>query len=147
MPYFTIQVSPLGALIDALIGVSAARNAALVAAQQPVPPAVTVRALIDTGASISGVDPSVLTALALQPSGNTLINTPTTGNQPQTMSTYDVGLLVPNHPHSPFFLGAFPVVQTQPITQMGYQALIGTDVLRLCYFTFDGRTGLFTLAY
>ena len=63
------------------------------------------------------------------------------------MSTYDVALLIPNSSFLPFFLDTIPVVQTQPIGQMGYQALIGTDVLRMCYFTFDGRSGLFTLAY
>ena len=123
------------------------RATALTAAQQPVPTAIKVRALIDTGASITGVDPSVLTTLALQPTGNALINTPGTGNQPCTMSTYDVGLLIPNGSHSSFVIAAFPVVQTQPIAQMGYHVLLGTDVLSQCYFTFDGRTGLFTLAY
>ncbi len=63
------------------------------------------------------------------------------------MSTYDVGLLIPNGNQGPFFLHTIPVVQTHPIAQMGYHALIGMDVLRLCHFTLDGRSGLFTLAY
>jgi hypothetical protein len=63
------------------------------------------------------------------------------------MSTYDVALLIPNANLAPFFMDTIPVVQTQPIAHMGYQALIGIDVLKMCYFTFDGRSGLFTLAY
>ena len=47
-----------------------ARQQALQEAGQDVPPPQIIRALIDTGASISGVDPTVLKALGLTQTGD-----------------------------------------------------------------------------
>lgn len=63
------------------------------------------------------------------------------------MNIYDVALLIPNANFVPLHLDTLPVVQTQPISQLGYRAPIGTDLLGMCYLTFDGRAGVFTLAY
>lgn len=95
MPHFTIQISPNGALLNALIGVSQERENALKTANQDVPIFMPVRALIDTGASATCVDPSVLQNLRLTPTGNTTVNTPSTGNQPVSVDQYDVSLVVP----------------------------------------------------
>ena len=94
MPYFTRQVAPDGGLIlTALIGVSAARRQALLTANQPVPNAVNVSALVDTGASCTCIDPSVLNQLGLTPTGSIQVNAPSTGAQLASANQYDVSLV------------------------------------------------------
>ena len=67
MAHFTLTVDPIhGPVISAFIGVSEQRATALNAAKVPVPSAIPIRALVDTGASNTCVDPSVLKALGLE---------------------------------------------------------------------------------
>ena len=54
MPLLTGPLTPGGAIIDVLVGVSRPRLALLLKHQFPVPVPVHVRAVIDTGASVSG---------------------------------------------------------------------------------------------
>lgn len=147
MPHFTLQISPQGALLDAVIGVSTPRHAALVAAGQIIPNPVPIRALIDTGSSITCIDSSVLQALILTPAGNTQINTPSTGSNPVNADLYDIGLLIPPGATTqiPLLIGTLPVICAKLVSQ-GFQALIGRDVLAQCVFSYNGSFG-FTLAY
>ena len=69
MPHLTLRISPQGPILRAAIMVSTSRHEMLVAAGQSAPVPHTIEALIDTGASISGVDPTVLSALGLTPTG------------------------------------------------------------------------------
>ena len=39
------------------------------------------------------------------------------------------------------------LVQELPISQLGYDVLIGRDLLASCRFVYDGRTGQFELSY
>lgn len=131
-----------------MLGVSQARRSALVAAQQPVPSPIQIQALIDTGASGTCVDPSVLAQLGLTPTGSTLINTPTTGAQPVQADTYDVSLSIyALQGHPPLTHQTIPVVQAELLASQGFHALIGRDVLKECLLTYDGRSGLFSLAF
>jgi len=149
MPYFTRQVDQNGALIvAAVISVSQARRNALVAASQPVPNSITIQGLIDTGASGTCVDPSVLTQLGLTPTGSTLVNSPTTGTQAVPADTYDVGLTIyAAQGHPPLIHQTIPVVASELLAVQGFHALIGRDILRGCLLTYDGANGLFSLAY
>jgi hypothetical protein len=69
VPHFTLSLGPNGPVLNAIVAVSQERNAALVAAGQPAPKPQPIRALVDTGASATCVDPSVLAALSLTPTG------------------------------------------------------------------------------
>lgn len=148
MPHFTLQISPQGALLDAVVGVSAPRHAALVAAGQVVPNAVPIRALVDTGSSITCIDPSVLQTLQLSPTGNTQITTPSTGSHPVNADLYDVGLLIPPGAtnQAPLLVHTIAVICAE-LTSQGFHALIGRDVLAQCVFSYNGSFGWFTLAY
>jgi hypothetical protein len=53
-------------MVDLYVGVTAQREAALKAAGIPVPSVISVRALIDTGASGTVIDSAALKPLALQ---------------------------------------------------------------------------------
>jgi predicted aspartyl protease len=135
-------------LVVALIGVSQARRNALVVGQQPIPNAVQIQALVDTGASGTCIDPSVLNQLGLTPTGKTLVNTPTTGTQPASADTYDVSLTiyaVENQP--PLIQHTIPVIASELLAGQGIHALIGRDILRGCLLMYDGANGLFSLAY
>ena len=56
-------------------------------ASQPLPPMVQVRALIDTGASHTCVDPTILHPLNLTPTGSTPVHTPREGRQRPAICT------------------------------------------------------------
>ncbi len=133
----------------AFVGVSAARKDALAAAKQPIPNPVRVSALIDTGASGTCVDPSVLQQLALTPTGKAIVNTPSTGSTPHISDQFDVGIWIPGStPSDPvFFLQNLPVISAELLQQQGFHALIGRDILSMCLFVYDGPTRQFSLAY
>jgi hypothetical protein len=146
VPHFTLQASAQGPLIDAFVSVSEARRAALVAAGRPVPNVIQIRGLLDTVASGTAIDPSVLATLGLTPTGTTTVNTPTTGANPQVVEQYDVGLLIPVPNGLPLFNQTLPVIAAELLAAQGFHALIGRDILSQCVFVYNG-SGFFTLAY
>jgi predicted aspartyl protease len=149
MAYFTRQVAPNGALIvNAVIGVSQARRNALVQAGQPVANAVPIQALIDTGASCTMVDPTVLQQLNLTATGSSSVITPTTGTQPAVADQYDVSIMIPGAlATSPALIHQTIAVLEAVLAPQGFHALIGRDILKGCLLTYDGQSGLFSLSY
>jgi hypothetical protein len=147
VPHFTLQLSQQGPLLTAYIGVSQARHAALTAAGMPVPHGIQIQALIDTGASGSCVDPAILQALGLTPTGVTTICTPS--SQAYPAQQYDVGIAVPGATatHIPFLAPNVPVIAAQLSAPQGFQALFGRDLLADCLFLYNGPIGYFTLAW
>ena len=146
MPHLTLQVSPQGRgpLIDVQIGVSAPRRLALTAAKQPVPAPIIVRALIDTGASLSAIDPFHLSALGVAPSGNAAVQTPSTGDTPHNCNTFDVAVLLP---HQGIVRTWDPVaVIGVPLRQQGIDMLFGRDLLWNCLLVYDGGANIFQLS-
>lgn len=127
---------------------SQARREALIASSQQVPPAASVRALVDTGASCTCVDPAVLKALSLSARGSASVHTPSTGPAPHMADEYDVSLIVPGagiH-HVPLTIDAVPVIAADLAIQ-GIHAIIGRDVLQDCILIYNGAVGEFTLAF
>ena len=147
MPHFTLQMTPAGPIVDAFVGVSAARQAALQAAGQQVPMPVRIRALVDTGASATCIDPSVPVALGLTPTGNISMTTPSTGTTPHSADVYDVALLIPGPTFPPLTLPTIPVAAVDLLQAQGFHALIGRDILGACVFHYNGAVGTFTLAF
>jgi Aspartyl protease len=149
MPHFTLQISTHGASMNALIGVSEGRGKALTDLGQPIPNLVKVTALLDTGASATCIDPSVLQVLGLTPTGQVMIRTPSTGNNPVSFDQYDVSMLVPpaSANQVPLYIGTLPVVCTELLVSQGFHVLVGRDILAHCLFIYNGSTNLFTLSY
>lgn len=148
MPHFTLQISPQGAVVDAAIMVSTARQQALTDAGLTVPSPQIVRALIDTGASISGVDPTTLAALGLTPTGDIEIHTPSTGGVAVRTDTYDVRIaILAGRPEDVHFISDTIQVTATGLFSHGFSVLIGTDILKSCIFQYNGADKLFTIAY
>jgi hypothetical protein len=150
VPHFTLQIGPGGPVLNALVGVSQARRAALVAAGLEPPNPVPVRALVDTGASSTCVEPAILLSLQLTPIGQVPCFTLSTGGTPQATDQYDVSLFIPaTAGQVPFNRPTLIVLSAQPnsLHQQGIQALIGRDVLEHCLLQYNGTAGFFTLAY
>jgi predicted aspartyl protease len=149
MPHFTLQLSPKGPLLTVVVRVSDERYRALVANNHPIPAPVTIRALIDTGASITCIDPSVLRSLSLSPTGSATVNTPSTGNTPVSADQYDVSITIHGSTNSqiPLVFNTIPVIQAELLLVQGFHALIGRDILEHCFFSYNGSAGFFTLAY
>ena len=144
-----MQLTPAGPILTGYIGVSLAKRNALTAANQPVPNVVQIRGLVDTGASGTCVDPSVLTSLGLTPTGSVTVNTPSTGSQPHTADQYDVSLMIPGAlaTHAPLSVPNLAVMCAELLLAQGFHALIGRDILARCLFAYNGTTNTFTLAY
>jgi len=150
MPHFSLQLSPQGPIVDAGMTVSTARQQALVAQNLAIPPPQIVRGLIDTGAGLSAVDPSVLQALGLNPTGEAEIFTPTTGGIPVKIPTYDVciAILAGRTGDVHFISDTIQVTGASLTAQgLGYQVLIGRDILKSCILYFNGADGVFSLSY
>ena len=146
MPYITSQLGSGGApLIDLMVSVSEPRQAALIAAGLPVAPPVTVRGLIDTGASGTCIDNTVLASLSLNPTGKTLIHTPSTAGTAHTVNQFDVSLIFPL-PRLNWRIKALAVMESH-LRNQGIQALIGRDVLNDAIFTYNGASQIFTLGF
>ena len=149
MPHFTLSISNQGPTLIALIGVSSARSAALTAAGQQIPGNVQITALVDTGASNTCIDPSVLQRLVLTPTGRTSVNTPSTGNTAVEVDQYDVSLIIPPATvhQIPLFVHTLPVICSELVASQGFHALIGRDILAQCVLFYNGSAGTFTLAF
>jgi hypothetical protein len=135
-------------MLNALVVPSAARRKAILDAGQTVPQPFKIRALVDTGASNTCVDPAVTAALGLAPTGQVLCNTPSSGATPHQANQYDVGILIPaTQAHPPLFRDTLAVMEADLLTSQGFHALIGRDVLGDCILTYNGSAGLFMLAF
>jgi hypothetical protein len=61
---------------------------------------------------------------------------------------YDVSIVIPGATGSAFLIHhTVPILQAELLVAQGFQALIGRDVLQGCLLTYDGKGGVFYLAY
>jgi len=148
MPIFTSQVQAAGALINIKVEVSAPRVQAMRAAGLAIPQAVSLRALIDSGADSTFVDARHLQHLNLQNPLVVLVADPaggfTLGLQYEVSLTllHPVGVNASN-----LVLRMFAIVDKPLSPGLGFEAIVGRDVLDRCLFCYDGPAQTFTLAY
>jgi hypothetical protein len=148
MPHFMLKISPTGPTVQVAVMVSGARRKVLEESGDPIPEPQRIIGLIDTGASISGVDPSVLAALNLSPTGEAEIHTPSTKGNAVKADTYDVQIgIYAGRPGDLHFISDTIQVTATVMTGQSVQALIGTDILRSCIFIYNGADEFYTLAY
>jgi len=148
MPHLTLTTSPgAGPILDVLIGVSEPLRKIMKTQGAAVPKPVSIRVLLDTGASGTCVDLATLSALGLVPTGTALIHTVSTTGTPVPAALYDVSLALV-HPGQQFvrWFDAVPVMGASLAAQ-GIQGLVGRDILAQCLLVYDGQAGTFTLAF
>lgn len=146
MPHFTLSVHPNGGpIIDVIVGASAPRQAVLQKAGGTPPTPISARFLIDTGAGLTAVDPTILNALGLAPTGSVQVHTPTTGSAPAQVNQYDVSLAIPSQSLVRTF-DAIPVIESNLKIQ-GLDGLLGRDVLAHCMLVYLGPENAFALSF
>ena len=146
MPHLSLPIGSGGPVLECFIGVSAARAEALKKAAQPVPPPIHIRGLVDTGASCTSVDPSILKTLGVVSTGTVPVHTPSTKcGHPHVANQFDVCFVL-NHPMIARNFTALPVIESD-LEHQGIHALIGRDILSFCLLTYDGQAGMFCLGF
>jgi hypothetical protein len=148
MPLLRGDLQAEGALVEVQVGWSAGQARGLRQAQRPVPPPLDARALLDTGAEITCIDGVLIQQLGLPLAQLALANIPALGGL-RAGAHYHASLTVV-HPSGDPLQGL--VLQNLLILEvslavLGYQVLIGRDVLDHCDFLYGGRRQRFNLAY
>jgi len=145
MPHLTLPISSAGCSLDVYVGGSDPRRDALRVANLAIPPLIAARMIIDTGASCTAIQETILKSLGLTPTGTSQILTPSSKGAPITCATYDVLLSVYHEKH-PLVLGTVAVIGSD-FSGQGIDGLIGRDVLQECLMIYDGTAGTFSLAF
>ena len=104
----------------------------------PIPEPITGNALIDTGASVSVVDLSVISSLQISPVGVATVQT-TAGDVLQNL--FPIRFVIPR------LVIDVSAVLGADLKPFGIVALIGRDILNLFMMIYHGHAGRITLAY
>ena len=146
MPHFTLPLDVGGPILNAAVFVSSARRAVLLQMGHPVPQAILIRALVDTGASFTAIEPSVLQKLSLTPTGTIEIATPSTGQGTHTTDTFDIDFAIGAGPNdSPFVMPNLRVAAAELFSRQGIHALIGREILQRHVFIYNGSMNQFSV--
>jgi hypothetical protein len=148
MPVLTGPLRPEGALVDARISMSHTQVRQLRFAGRPIPAPVLLRGMLDTGAESTCVEPRAVAALALPFKAIGLANLPAGGGL--TLGPQFEAALTVIHPSGdPRRDLVVPdlLVTELPLGALGYEVLIGRDVLDLWRFLYHGPRRRFRLAY
>jgi hypothetical protein len=148
MPTLTDSITSAGAIVSIEVGVGAAGIRALHTARRPVPPPRAAQALLDTGAEMTCVDSSLIRSLAIPVGGSVLVNLPAHGGL--TLGTqHDVSLNIVHpsgNPYHNLVIRDLRILDVS-LTYLGYQALLGRDVLATCRLLYNGPRNRFRLAW
>ena len=144
MPILTGPLSANTALAELIIGVGAVHAAALVRAGRPVPPALVVRALIDTGAKRTCVDARVIAALDVLSTDVRHVRTVATGPMPLVTRVFNLAIM--GGPASAVINPELAVLEAN-LAHHGIDCLLGRDALQSCVLVYDGPARRFSLAF
>jgi hypothetical protein len=137
-----------GPLLQVEVHVPQALAALLTSQNQPIPAPVTGWALIDTGATFSGIHEGTATQLGIATVGQ--IPSGTAAGQVMR-NQYPVRFVFPGVGGGGFSVDVIRATGVdlagQQMNGIPYQALIGRDVLAGCVFTYNGTAGLWTLSW
>jgi hypothetical protein len=109
---------------------------------------VLVKALIDSGSTLSGFSPRVFDTIGLTPVGRLAILTPSTpAGAPHEVDLYDVELsIIANGVRHPFSDSQLMAADCWHPDE-GILALIGLDILDGCFFQYHGPNRVFSLGF
>jgi hypothetical protein len=146
MPILNYPISPDGLAVEVQVSLSRPNVQALRTAGKAVPQALTLRALIDTGTDLTSVVDASIAPLGLLPVGHMMVNTANgrviVNRYAISMSILDPTGMPPQHLVRPN-LGVLGMANA-PI---GFDVMIGMDVLQHCLLQINGSAGQFLLAF
>lgn len=151
MNTLTDQISPDGPLVKVRIGFGATAIQSLRQQGRAIPGPIDIMALIDSGAEVTCIDKHSLAPLVAR--GLTFrrfvfANIPALGGLiPSSEYVTSVTLVHPADPARSGSLGRDVAILEQSLGALGYQAVIGRDILDRCLFIYDGPSKSFTLGY
>ena len=139
----TISIGPHGPVVSVLVGVSQAFASNAAARGRPIPVPVQADFLIDTGASVTVLDPALVARLSLVPRAGPLATTVTAGAT-ISVNQYDVSLSLQDvrGTRPDLTLGNLLVAEIALGTSH-YDGLLGRSVLQQCQLLYDGTAGTF----
>jgi Aspartyl protease len=148
MPNLTLgNVRANGAIIHVAVGPSATQAKLLEQAGRPPVLPILIQALVDTGARSTYVDFTVASDLGLTPTGESEVNSVTSGPQPALALTYDVQLQLVG-PGPPHLIAATNLrVVALDLREFGVRLLLGRDVLARCLLIYNGPSDQFTFSF
>jgi hypothetical protein len=148
MPHFTLPIDAAGPLVNAVVSVSEARRTILLEKNLPIPDVRIIRALVDTGASFTMIEPTVINELSLSPTGTIEIVTPSTGQDVHTTETYDIDFAIyAAEDDPPLLMPNLRVATAELFLKQGIHALIGRDVLKRFVLIYNGSINQFSLCF
>jgi hypothetical protein len=144
MPHFTVTIGSDGPVIDVAVTIGRSWQSELTKMGAPVPPPLTLRALIDTGADLSVIHPQILRQLRVNRAGSVQIRRPGYGSGFHLAAISEIqisigGLSPGAHWISTRAIGVTPSTPT-------VLALIGRDILEHCTLFDNGPRGELTLS-
>lgn len=138
-------LAELGAFVQVEINLPQPLIEFLSEQNKPIPAPSTGVALIDTGASKTCVDETILANLGINPIGLVSVGT-AAGSVQRTI--FPARLTFPEFKLVVDLSQVIAVdLQGQTIQKTQIIGLVGRDILRFCQFTYDGHGGFFTLAF
>jgi hypothetical protein len=144
MVYFTTSNLASGPIIPVLIGVNGLLRAAFLSSGIPFVQGLhQADLLIDTGATITAIDSSIIAALNLSPTGTARMQTPSTGGIAIPVATFEIELTIPGN--SPTRIPTITVIGGDFLS-LGYHGLLGRDILARGRMEYDGPKDLLTLS-
>ena len=152
MNTFSGPIDADGLVLRVAIGLSATMTSGFQRAGRAVPQPAVIDALIDTGADVTVIDRRVIASFTrhgLTQHRFVLLNAPAAGVRVVAggvgvTSEYLVGMSLPHGSAAPLRLRTFPVLEGD-LSSLGYDAVIGRDVLAHCTLFYDGPGRRFTL--
>lgn len=139
-----VRISPAplaasGPLMQVEVAVTDTLAQYLTSNSMEVPAAITGMGLIDTGASMTAIDSSVISRLNINPIGTANVFTPQGSTQ---QGLYPIKLAFIGTP----IIINFSSVLGSELLDQGIIALIGRDVLSSCILIYNGSAGHFSLS-
>lgn len=148
MPFLSGAIDADGELVDVEFGVSARALEQLRARLSPIAQPCAVRALIDTGAEVTCLDTALVQTVGLPTRGFTAANIPAVGGL-TFRSQYDAAftILHLSGRARDHLVISDPLILDISLAGVGFQALVGRDVLARCRFLYEGISDRFELSY
>jgi len=130
-----------GPVLSSEIAIPTSRANSLSQAGQTIHQPFPGKALIDTGASVTCVEETILTQLGIPILRTSLISTP---DGPTTRNVYPCRISFPGTPIPP---KEFTSIVGTDLKNFGCIALIGRDILKDYQLVYNGKEGFWTLAF